>query len=116
MSKYIARETILKACANTECSSETLEQIPRELFEGEINFLNDKTASTWKTIAEVSIEQSYQENKFTNKRVEQARKIVINNWKQNKQTPDSFLKSDPDILAYSNLDGAWLKALSTRKR
>jgi hypothetical protein len=102
MSKYIARETILKACANTECSEATLEQIPRELFEGEINFLNDKTASTWKTIAQVSIEQSYQENKLTNKRVETARKIVINNWQQNKQTPDSL---DPDILAYANLDG-----------
>jgi hypothetical protein len=106
MSKYIARETILKACANTECSEATLEQIPRELFEGEINFLNDKTASTWKTIAQVSIEQSYQENKLTNKRVEQARKIVINNWKQNKQTPDSL---DPDILAYANLDEVWLE-------
>jgi hypothetical protein len=106
MSKYIARETILKACANTECSEATLEQIPRELFEGEINFLNDKTASTWKTIAQVSIEQSYQENKLTNKRVEQARNIVINNWKQNKQTPDSL---DPDILAYANLDGAWIE-------
>jgi hypothetical protein len=106
MSKYIARETILKACANTECSSATLEQIPRELFEGEINFLNDRTAKTWKTIAQVSIEQSYQENKLTNKRVETARKIVINNWKQNKETPDSL---DPDILAYANLDGAWIE-------
>ena len=110
MSKYIARETILKACANTECSEATLEQIPRELFEGEINFLNDKTASTWKTIAQVSIEQSYQENKLTNKRVETARKIIINNWQQNKQTPDSL---DPDdravLLAYANLDETWLE-------
>jgi len=105
MSKYIARESILKACANTVCSQETLDKLPRELYEGEIKFLDDKTASTWKNIAEVSIEQSYQENKFTNKRIEQARKIVINNWQQNKQLPDTL---DPNILAYANLDNEWL--------
>jgi hypothetical protein len=110
MSKYIARETILKACANTECSPETLEQIPRELFEGEINFLDDNTAKTWKTIAEVSIEQSYQENKLTNKRVETARNIVINNWQQNKQTLETL---DPDILAYANLDGEWMDSFKS---
>lgn len=105
MSKYIARESILKACANTICSDATLDKLPRELFEGEIKFLDDKTASTWKDIAQVSIEQSYQENKMTNKRIEQARKIVINNWQQNKQLPNTI---DPDILAYANLDGEWL--------
>lgn len=105
MSKYIARESILKACANTVCSQETLDKLPRELFEGEIKFLTDKTANTWQDIAAVSIEQSYQENKMTNKRIEQARKIVINNWTQNKQTPDTI---DADILAYANLDNEWL--------
>jgi hypothetical protein len=105
MSKYIARESILKACANTVCSDATLDKLPRELYESEISFLNDKTADTWKDIAAVSIEQSYQENKMTNKRIEQARKIVINNWQQNKELPDTI---DPDILAYANLDGEWL--------
>ena len=105
MSIYITRKLIEKTCASVECSQETMRNMPKELNEKDIAWMNDKTAETWRNIADVTVEQAYQENKLTNKRVEEARKIVINNWTQSKELPESL---DPQVLAYSNLDGKWL--------
>ena len=105
MSRYITRKLIERTCANVECSEETKRNMPKELDQKDIEWLNDKTAETWRNIADLNVEQAYQENKLTNKRVEEARKIVINNWKQSQQLPESL---DTQVTKYANLDGKWL--------
>ena len=105
MSRYITRKLIERTCANVVCSEETKRNMPEELDEKDIEWMKDKTANTWQDIADVTVEQAYQENQLTNKRVEEARKIVINRWSQSKELPESL---EPQTLAYANLDGKWL--------
>lgn len=110
MNRYIKYQVIKEACNNNKCD-ETLEnQLPRELDVSEIEFLDDKTAGTWRNLADITIQQTFMEYQYTNERVSTARQKIISGWDTDKKLPKDFSEYDQQT---ANIDGKWLDDYKT---
>ena len=104
MNRYIKYQVIKEAC-KTNCTEELERQLPRELSKDEIDYLDDKTAGTWKNLANITVQQTFMEYQYTNKRVTTAREKIISGWETNKLLPKNFSEYDQQT---ANMDGKWL--------
>ena len=104
MNRYIKYQVIKEAC-KSNCSEELEKQLPRELAKDEIDYLDDKTAGTWKNLADITIQQTFMEYNFTNARVTTAREKIISGWETDRKLPKDFSEYDQQT---ANMDNKWL--------
>ena len=102
-SKYMIHKLVNKVCtANSNCSSDLLNQDKGELNENEINFLNNLTDRTWQSQADMQVNYSMKEMEYTQIRVQNAKRTIIDNWANNKLLPEQL--GNPNILETAKLD------------
>ena len=102
-SKYMIHQLVNKVCANNNnCSTDLLNQDKGELNENEINFLNNLTDRTWQSQADMQVNYSMKEMEYTQIRVQNAKRIIVDNWASNKLLPEQL--GDPNILETAKLD------------
>ena len=100
--KYMIHNIVKKVCSGKECSSELLSQDTGELTDEEVAFLNSKTDRAWKSQADQQVDYSIVEMNYTQKRVQEAKQTLINNWENNRTLPDQL--DNKNILKIANLD------------
>ena len=100
--KYMIHNIVKKVCSGKECSSELLSQDTGELTEQEVAFLNSKTDRAWQSQADMQVDYSIVEMNYTQKRVQDAKQVLINNWEKNRRLPEQL--DDKNILKIANLD------------
>jgi len=100
--KYMIHNIIKKVCSGKECSSELLSQDTGELTDEEVAFLNSKTDRAWQSQADMQVDYSIVEMNYTQKRVQEAKQVLINNWEKNRRLPEQL--DDKNILKIANLD------------
>jgi hypothetical protein len=101
-SKYMIHNIVKKVCSGKECSSELLSQDAGELTDEEVAFLNSKTDRAWQSQADMQVEYSIVEMNYTQKRVQEAKQTLINNWEKNRTLPEQL--DDKNILKIASLD------------
>jgi hypothetical protein len=101
-SKYMIHNIVKKVCSGKECSSELLSQDAGELTDEEVAFLNSKTDRAWQSQADMQVEYSIVEMNYTQKRVQEAKQTLINNWENNRTLPEQL--DDKNILKIASLD------------
>jgi len=77
--KYVTHNLINSICKSNDCK-EIKKQDRGELTEDEKNFLEDATKGTWLRQANMNIELTKQEMKYTQKRINKAQKYMLNAW------------------------------------
>jgi len=100
--KYMIHNIVKKVCSGKECSSELLSQDTGELTDEEVAFLNSKTDRAWQSQADMQVDYSIVEMNYTQKRVQEAKQTLINNWENNRTLPDQL--DNKNILKIANLD------------
>ena len=100
--KYMIHNIVKKVCSGKECSSELLSQDTGELTDEEVAFLNSKTDRAWQSQADMQVDYSIVEMNYTQKRVQDAKQTLINNWENNRTLPDQL--DNKNILKIANLD------------
>ena len=100
--KYMIHNIVKKVCSGKECSSELLSQDAGELTDEEVAFLNSKTDRAWQSQADMQVDYSIVEMNYTQKRVQEAKQTLINNWENNRTLPDQL--DNKNILKIANLD------------
>ena len=99
-SKYITHELINRVCTDGGC-----EELQRHdqgaLTEDEVNFLNDKTGSTWQSQANMQVEMSVQELYYTRQRIGEAQMEMLNAWNNEQKVANQL---DPYIVQTASLD------------
>ena len=100
--KYMIHNIVKKVCSGKECSSELLSQDAGELTDEEVAFLNSKTDRAWQSQADMQVDYSIVEMNYTQKRVQEAKQTLINNWENNRRLPDQL--DDKNILKIASLD------------
>jgi hypothetical protein len=99
-SKYITHELIGRVCTDGGC-----EELKRHdqgaLTEDEVNFLNDKTGSTWKGQANMQVEMSVQELNYTRQRIGDAQMKMLNAWNDKQKIANQI---DPYVVETASLD------------
>lgn len=79
-SKYITHQLINRVCSNGNDCKEMRTRDQGELTNREIDFLNDKTSSTWQAQADMQVEMSVQELNYTRQRISDAQAEMLNAW------------------------------------
>ena len=100
-SQYITHELIGRVCTGDTGCEELRRHDQGTLTEDEVKFLNDKTASTWQTQADMQLEMSVQELNYTRQRIDNAKLEMLNAW-NNEQKVENQL--DPYIVQTAYLD------------
>ncbi len=103
-SKYISHALINRVCTGGSDCTEIRSRDPGSLTPDEIAFLNDKTSSTWKPQAEMQVEMSVQELNYTQKRIGDAKKKMVNAWNDHQKLPSQL---DPYVVETAYLDSKW---------
>ena len=103
-SQYITHSLIRKVCAGGADCKELKKQDPGELTKEEVDFLNDKTGSTWENQANMQVEMSFQEFNYTRKRIGDAQKEMLNAWTNEGKVASQL---DPYIVETAQLDSSF---------
>jgi len=99
-SKYITHKLINRVCTNGGCE-ELRRHDQGALTEDEVNFLNDKTGSTWKGQADMQVEMSVQELNYTRQRIGDAQMEMLNAWNNEQKIANQL---DPYVVETASLD------------
>jgi hypothetical protein len=99
-SKYITHELINRVCTDGGCE-ELQRHDQGELTEDELNFLNDKTGSTWESQANMQVEMSVQELNYTRQRMGEAQMEMLNAWNNEQKVANQL---DPYVIETASLD------------
>jgi hypothetical protein len=100
-SKYITHQLIREVCTGGTGCEELKRQDLGELTEDEVNYLNDKTGSTWRGQANMQVEMSVQELNYTRQRMGDAQLEMLNAWNNEKRIANQL---DPYIVETASLD------------
>jgi hypothetical protein len=100
-SKYITHQLIREVCTGGSNCEELKRQDQGELTEDEVNYLNDKTGSTWRGQANMQVEMSVQELNYTRERMGQAQLEMLNAWNNEQKVANQL---DPYIVETASLD------------
>jgi hypothetical protein len=100
-SKYITHQLIRQVCTGGSDCEELKRQDQGELTEDEVNYLNDKTGSTWRGQANMQVEMSVQELNYTRQRMGDAQLEMLNAWNNEKRIANQL---DPYIVETASLD------------
>lgn len=99
--KYIMHQLINRVCTGSTGCEELRRQDQGELTEDEINFLNNKTASTWQGQADMQVEMSVQELTYNTQRINNAKLQMLNAWNDEQKIASQL---DPYIVQTAYLD------------
>ncbi len=101
ITQYVKHTLINKACgSDNDCTS--LKQHDKgALTDEETEFLNDKTASTWKEQSDMQVEMSFQELNYTRHRIANAQSQMLTAWSNKQQVANDL---DPYIVETAYLD------------
>jgi hypothetical protein len=100
-SKYITHQLIREVCTGGSNCEELKRQDQGELTEDEVNYLNDKTGSTWRGQANMQVEMSVQELNYTRQRMGEAQLEMLNAWNNEQKVANQL---DPYIVETASLD------------
>jgi hypothetical protein len=100
-SKYITHQLIRQVCTGGSDCEELKRQDQGELTEDEVNYLNDKTNSTWQGQANMQVEMSVQELNYTRQRMGDAQLEMLNAWNNEQKVANQL---DPYIVETASLD------------
>jgi hypothetical protein len=100
-SQYITHELIGRVCTGDTGCEELKRQDNGELTEDEVNFLNDKTGSTWRNSANMQVEMSVQELNYTRQRMGNAQLEMLNAWNKEQKVANQL---DPYVVQTASLD------------
>jgi hypothetical protein len=100
-SKYITHQLIRQVCTGGSNCEELQRQDQGELTEDEVNYLNDKTGSTWRGQANMQVEMSVQELNYTRQRMGDAQLEMLNAWNNEQKVANQL---DPYIVETASLD------------
>jgi hypothetical protein len=100
-SKYITHQLIRQVCTGGSDCEELKRQDQGELTEDEVNYLNDKTNSTWQGQANMQVEMSVQELNYTRQRMGDAQLEMLNAWNNEQRIANQL---DPYIVETASLD------------
>jgi hypothetical protein len=101
--KYVQHNLISTICTgeSDECASARTKD-PGSLTDDEKKFLDEKTANTWKSQADMQVTMSVQELNYNRQRIENAQKELIRRWDEEGKTPADG--TDYYLVQTANLD------------
>jgi len=89
MTKYVMHNLINRVCTGGAACSDLREKDPGDLSKDDLQYLNDKTANTWKSQADMQVELSYQQAQYTHKRITTAQNTLVDAWNKHQLLPDA---------------------------
>lgn len=109
-SKYITHDLIERVCTGGKDCSELRTRDTGPLTTDEIQFLDKQTAETWRPQADMQVEMSVQELSFTQKRIADAKKAMIDSWNRGQTLPQQM---DSYTVQTAYLDPEWEDRFAT---
>ncbi len=103
-SKYITHSLISRVCTGGTDCTELSSRDPGSLTSDEETFLNDKTGNTWQPQADMQVEMSVQELQYTQQRIGDAKKQMVDAWNNHQTLPNQL---DPYVVETAYLDSKW---------
>jgi hypothetical protein len=109
-SKYITHNLIAQVCTGGTDCTELRQRDTGELTTDEINFLNDKTGETWRPQADMQVEMSLQELRYTGQRITNAKRAMVDAWNNDQTLPQQM---DSYLVQTAYLDSKWEDQFNT---
>lgn len=109
-SKYITHNLIAQVCTGGKDCTELRQRDTGALTQDEINFLNDKTGETWRPQADMQVEMSLQELRYTGQRITNAKQAMVDAWNNDQTLPQQM---DSYLVQTAYLDSRWEDEFNT---
>jgi hypothetical protein len=101
-SQYVQHTLIDEVCAGGRDCGDARRTDPGMISDEDVEFMNQHSADTWRSQADMQVTMSLQELNYNRQRVENAQKELIRLWDEEDKTPADGV--DPYLIETANLD------------
>lgn len=108
--KHILHSLISRVCVGGAGCEDLIARDLGELTEEEVSFLNEKTGETWRPQADMQVEMSVQELKYTDERVVNAKAAMRDAWNNEQKLPSQL---DQYLVQTAYLDASFEEEFRT---